>query len=163
MGRRGAACWQKALNVQCAVVVRKTAKAPRCRLSTSYTACCAPLRPSDLRRCFKTCARARARARSLPLLGGVTGGGSSCAVGFSGVIFGLVVVDVAASSGSAPSAPRRSVFGLFTVPAPLYPWLLLVLWQLLMPSASFVGHLSGVLVRLRSARDMLLLLLLLLF
>ena len=33
------------------------------------------------------------------------------------------------------------------VPAKLYPWALLVLWQMLMPGASFLGHLCGVAVR----------------
>jgi hypothetical protein len=35
----------------------------------------------------------------------------------------------------------------FNVPAALYPWALLVFWQLVMPGASFLGHLCGVLVR----------------
>ncbi|KAG2483916.1 hypothetical protein HYH03_017237 [Edaphochlamys debaryana] len=69
------------------------------------------------------------------------GANMSCAVGFSGVIFGLIVVDNAQSN-----AATRSIFGLFTVPAQLYPWALLVFWQLLMPSVSFLGHLAGVLV-----------------
>jgi len=34
----------------------------------------------------------------------------------------------------------------FNVPAAVYPWALLVLWQLIMPGASFLGHLCGVLV-----------------
>ena len=32
------------------------------------------------------------------------------------------------------------------VPAQYYPWALLLLWQLLMPGVSFLGHLAGVLV-----------------
>lgn len=63
---------------------------------------------------------------------------SHCAVGFSGVIFGLIPLDVRASGGA-----QRSIFGLFTVPALYYPWVLLVLWQLLVPQSSFLGHLSG--------------------
>jgi Rhomboid family len=35
---------------------------------------------------------------------------------------------------------------LFSVPAAAYPWALLVFWQLVMPGASFLGHLCGVLV-----------------
>jgi membrane associated rhomboid family serine protease len=61
-----------------------------------------------------------------------------CAVGFSGVIFGLIPLDVRASGGA-----QRSIFGLFNVPAVYYPWLLLVIWQLLVPQSSFLGHLSG--------------------
>lgn len=43
------------------------------------------------------------------------------------------------------TAERRSVFGFFSVPARLYPWAMLVLWQLLVPQASFLGHLCGLL------------------
>lgn len=64
-----------------------------------------------------------------------------CAIGFSGVVFGLIVVD-----NNLTGATQRSIFGLFYVPAPLYPWTLLVIWQLIMPGVSFLGHLCGVLV-----------------
>lgn len=64
-----------------------------------------------------------------------------CAIGFSGVIFGLIVVD-----NSLTGATQRSIFGFFYVPAHLYPWTLLVLWQVIMPGVSFLGHLCGVLV-----------------
>lgn len=64
-----------------------------------------------------------------------------CAIGFSGVVFGLIVVD-----NSLTGATQRSIFGLFYVPAPLYPWTLLVIWQLIMPGVSFLGHLCGLLV-----------------
>lgn len=39
----------------------------------------------------------------------------------------------------------RSIFGLFTVPPRVYPWALLLVFQLLMPGVSFLGHLSGIL------------------
>ena len=65
---------------------------------------------------------------------------ATCAVGLSGVIFGLIVIDNGASG-----AHTRSVLGLFSVPAKFYPWVLLGLWQLLMPGVSFLGHLGGVL------------------
>lgn len=32
------------------------------------------------------------------------------------------------------------------MPAAVYPWALLVFWQLIMPGASFLGHMCGVLV-----------------
>jgi hypothetical protein len=41
-------------------------------------------------------------------------------------------------------AQTRSVLGLFVLPARYYPWVLLVVWQLLMPGVSFLGHLGGV-------------------
>ncbi|EIE25750.1 rhomboid-domain-containing protein, partial [Coccomyxa subellipsoidea C-169] len=65
---------------------------------------------------------------------------ASCAIGLSGAIFGLIVVDNACSG-----AQTRSIFGMFTVSAKWYPWALLVFWQLLMPGVSFLGHLGGVL------------------
>ena len=44
------------------------------------------------------------------------------------------------------SMPTRSVFGLFNVPAKLYPWILLMVLQFMIPNISFMGHLSGILV-----------------
>ncbi|KAK9809019.1 hypothetical protein WJX72_008009 [[Myrmecia] bisecta] len=64
-----------------------------------------------------------------------------CAVGLSGLVFGLIVVDNAQSA-----ATHRSIFGFFQVPAKLYPWALMVFWQLVMPGVSFLGHLCGVLM-----------------
>ena len=64
-----------------------------------------------------------------------------CAIGFSGVVFGLIVID-----NSVSHATSRSIFGLFSVPARVYPWALMVLWQLLLPSVSFLGHLTGIVV-----------------
>ena len=71
------------------------------------------------------------------------GGGllAQCAVGFSGVLFGLLVID-----NNLSGAASRSVFGLLTLPAALFPWALLFLFQFLVPHASFLGHLSGLLV-----------------
>ncbi len=67
---------------------------------------------------------------------------SSCAVGFSGVIFGMIVIE-----GHLSQQATRSVLGLATVPTAAYPFVLLVLWQLLMwNSVSFLGHLCGILV-----------------
>ncbi|GIL85392.1 hypothetical protein Vretimale_10660 [Volvox reticuliferus] len=63
------------------------------------------------------------------------------AMGFSGIIFGLVVWESALSP-----VPFRSIFGLFQVPIAWYPWALLLFCQLLVPEASFVGHLAGLMV-----------------
>lgn len=63
------------------------------------------------------------------------------AVGFSGVLFALAV-----DESSLSPIPSRSVFGLFSVPTRLYPWVLMVLLQVLIPGVSFFGHLAGVLV-----------------
>ncbi|CAG9461937.1 unnamed protein product [Pedinophyceae sp. YPF-701] len=64
----------------------------------------------------------------------------ACSVGFSGIIFGLIVVETAVSG-----AERRSLFGFFTVPAKVYPYALVAFLQLIMPSVSLLGHLSGAL------------------
>jgi len=59
-------------------------------------------------------------------------------VGYSGVIFHLSVLECNLESQS------RNVFGLFQVPSYLYPWVLLVVLQFVMPNLSFAGHLSGI-------------------
>ena len=61
------------------------------------------------------------------------------AVGFSGIIFYLSVLESLLHPGP------RSVFGVFSVPASVYPWVLLLVLQLIMPNLSFLGHLSGIL------------------
>ncbi|GFR39584.1 hypothetical protein Agub_g44, partial [Astrephomene gubernaculifera] len=66
-------------------------------------------------------------------------------------IFGLLVLESApphphgSSSHAAAQQQQRSVFGLFSVPAAAYPWVLLAAMQLLVPQASFAGHLAGLL------------------
>jgi hypothetical protein len=75
--------------------------------------------------------------------GGVTGDGgwaAQSAVGFSGVLFALAVDESALTP-----APTRSVFGLLSVPTRLYPWVLMLVLQLLLPNISFLGHLAGIL------------------
>lgn len=62
-----------------------------------------------------------------------------CSVGFSGVLFALVVVD-----GAHRNLERRSIFGALSLPAPLVPWVLVGLWQLLVPQSSLLAHLGGV-------------------
>lgn len=67
--------------------------------------------------------------------------GVSCSAGLSGVIFAIIVAET-----HHTGVQRRTVYGIFSVPAGLYPWILLVLWQLLLPQISFWSHLSGILV-----------------
>ncbi|OHS97681.1 Clan S-, family S54, Rhomboid-like serine peptidase [Tritrichomonas foetus] len=71
-------------------------------------------------------------------VGGDPSAWHSHAVGFSGVLFALIVVDISLSGGE-----DRSVLGLFLVPSWVYPWVMLLLMSLLVPNASFLGHLSG--------------------
>lgn len=61
------------------------------------------------------------------------------AVGFSGIIFHLSVLESNLHPGP------RSVFGFFSVPSSIYPWVLLVALQIIMPNLSFLGHLAGIL------------------
>ena len=77
------------------------------------------------------------------LLHSLAGFGRSreCAVGLSGVIFSLVVVD----SHLTPTATRL-LFGIVNVSTRWYPLALLAFLQLLLPNASVLGHLAGVLV-----------------
>ena len=72
---------------------------------------------------------------------GMSGYMNECAVGFSGVIFSLVVLDTAFSN-----IRQRDVFGLFVVNAYMYPFALIAIVQMLAPNSSFLGHLSGVVV-----------------
>eukprot|EP00300_Choanocystis_sp_HF-7_P026072 c28649_g1_i1.p1 GENE.c28649_g1_i1~~c28649_g1_i1.p1 ORF type:complete len:327 (-),score=-20.42 c28649_g1_i1:20-1000(-) len=64
-----------------------------------------------------------------------------CGIGFSGIIFGLIVIQTYLSN-----AETQSIFGFFNVPSQFYPWALLIIFQIIMPGVSFIGHLSGMLV-----------------
>ena len=64
-----------------------------------------------------------------------------CPVGFSGVIFALKVI----LAHFTPNAMSR-VMGIFNVPIRYALWLELALISVLVPNASLVGHLSGILV-----------------
>ena len=66
---------------------------------------------------------------------------STCAVGFSGVIFALKVV----TTHIQPYG-MSSLMGFISVPVKLAVWLELVLMSVLFPNVSFVGHLAGILV-----------------
>lgn len=65
---------------------------------------------------------------------------NECAIGFSGVLFSMIVIETSLSG-----VQFRSVFGLFNVPAKWYAWILLVVFQLLMTNVSLLGHLCGIL------------------
>jgi membrane associated rhomboid family serine protease len=63
------------------------------------------------------------------------------ALGFSGILFALIVIDIHLSGGD-----QRSVFGLFLVPSWGYPWVMLVIMSLILPGVSFWGHFAGLAV-----------------
>ncbi|XP_022635027.1 rhomboid-like protein 15 isoform X2 [Vigna radiata var. radiata] len=65
---------------------------------------------------------------------------NECAIGFSGVLFSMIVIETSLSG-----VQSRSVFGLFNVPAKWYAFFLLVVFQLLMQNVSLLGHLCGIL------------------
>ncbi|CAM0875667.1 unnamed protein product [Alopecurus aequalis] len=63
-----------------------------------------------------------------------------CSIGYSGVIFSMIVIETSLSG-----VQYRSIFGLFNVPAKWYAWILLILFQFLASNVSLLGHLSGIL------------------
>lgn len=67
----------------------------------------------------------------------------TCAAGFSGVIFALKVL----TTYELPQGISM-VMGIFPVPMRYACWAELILIQLIVPSASFTGHLAGILVGL---------------
>lgn len=66
---------------------------------------------------------------------------NECAIGLSGVLFALLVVNVEVSPGTTVN-----VFGLFSMPKKWYPWALAAVLQLLSPGLSLFGHLSGIIL-----------------
>ncbi|XP_041482806.1 rhomboid-related protein 4-like isoform X2 [Lytechinus variegatus] len=65
----------------------------------------------------------------------------SCAAGFSGVLFALKVL----TTYYTPVQNQR-IMGMFSVPSRWACWVELILIQLIVPRASFTGHLAGILV-----------------
>ncbi|XP_050230019.1 rhomboid-like protein 15 isoform X2 [Mercurialis annua] len=65
---------------------------------------------------------------------------NECAIGFSGILFSMIVIETSLSG-----VQSRSVFGLFNVPAKWYAFILLVVFQVLMTNVSLLGHLCGIL------------------
>lgn len=64
----------------------------------------------------------------------------ACSAGFSGIIFALLVED-----NHLRGIQYRSLYGWTNLPSAAFPWILLVLWQLLLPHISLFGHLGGLL------------------
>eukprot|EP00823_Brevimastigomonas_motovehiculus_P001342 TRINITY_DN11869_c0_g1_i1.p1 TRINITY_DN11869_c0_g1~~TRINITY_DN11869_c0_g1_i1.p1 ORF type:complete len:412 (+),score=40.38 TRINITY_DN11869_c0_g1_i1:60-1295(+) len=63
-------------------------------------------------------------------------------LGFSGVLFGFICIECALD----PPELQRSVFGFCRVPSWLYPWMLLIVLQIIFPGVSFMGHLAGIVI-----------------
>ncbi|CAL1527315.1 unnamed protein product [Lymnaea stagnalis] len=68
---------------------------------------------------------------------------TSCAVGFSGVLFALKVI---VTEASPPGV--QYLLGSIPIPSKYFYWVELIAIQLVAPNASFVGHLAGILVGL---------------
>lgn len=66
---------------------------------------------------------------------------NQCTIGLSSVLFSFLVL-----RSHLHQSHNMSLFGFVSVPAQWYPWVLLVLFQFLMPEVSFLGHLTGILV-----------------
>lgn len=60
------------------------------------------------------------------------------AVGYSGVLFAYAALESYHTTTSS-----RSFYGCFDVPSKVYPWLLLVAIQVVLPNISLIGHLAG--------------------
>lgn len=65
-----------------------------------------------------------------------------CAIGFSAVLFAMKTI----MTRSSPNEPQQLLN--ISVPAVYAPWIELVIIHLMVPNASFKGHLSGILVGL---------------
>ena len=63
------------------------------------------------------------------------------ALGLSGTTFHLLVIQCHLKASSS-----QSLYGLFQVSSKVYPWVLLVATQIIIPYASFEFHLSGILI-----------------
>uniref|UniRef100_A0A0R3RRX7 Rhomboid domain-containing protein n=1 Tax=Elaeophora elaphi TaxID=1147741 RepID=A0A0R3RRX7_9BILA len=72
---------------------------------------------------------------------------NQCAIGFSGVIFALKVLHTTYFPYS-----DYNLFGWLPVPSQFACWAELFLLQMLTPNASFIGHLSGIIVGLAYIR-----------
>jgi len=68
-----------------------------------------------------------------------------CAIGFSGVLFALKVICGRVLNDDAQS---HYLFGIVPIPGRYACWTELLLIQVLVPNASFVGHLAGILTGL---------------
>jgi membrane associated rhomboid family serine protease len=73
----------------------------------------------------------------------------TCAVGYSGVLFAILVIETELT----PNEDRSCC--CLPIPARLYPWFLLVFIQAVIPGVSMMGHLTGICVGIMYARGVL--------
>lgn len=64
---------------------------------------------------------------------------SSCTVGISGVLFSVIVIE------SLQNETIKQFYGV-DIPSKYNHWILLIVCQIIWPRASFLGHLSGIIV-----------------
>eukprot|EP00871_Galdieria_phlegrea_P004460 jgi/Galph1/5014/GphlegSOOS_G3672.1 len=63
----------------------------------------------------------------------------SCVIGLSGLVFSLFVIDCLQIS-----VRTIQIFDRFTIKSLWLPWIVLLVIQVLIPNASFIGHLCGI-------------------
>lgn len=69
---------------------------------------------------------------------------SSCTAGISGVLFTLMVVEARLSQQASPSSTQKAfLLGIVPLSPHALPWVSLLVFQLIIPNASFLGHLTG--------------------
>lgn len=66
---------------------------------------------------------------------------NECAVGLSGLLFSVIVVNIQQSGVSSVS-----FFGFFNISSRWYPWVLAAILQLFAPNLSLLGHTSGIIM-----------------
>ena len=67
----------------------------------------------------------------------------SSGVGYSGILFTYALIESFHTTETS-----RSIFGMFSVPSRMYPFILLIILQIVIPNISFLGHGAGILVGL---------------
>lgn len=82
----------------------------------------------------------------LVLIGTQGGVSRHCVAGLSGVLFALLVLisgPVPLNMDGVRNAEKVSLYGVVGVPKFAVPWILLALIQIVLPQASLLGHLCG--------------------
>ena len=71
---------------------------------------------------------------------------TKCAVGYSNILFGLMILKIWIKTDS--DHPYQTFRRVLKVHKMFVPWLLMILIQIMIPQASFIGHLTGILAAL---------------
>ena len=74
----------------------------------------------------------------------------SSSIGYSGTLFAYATLETFLPN----QALTRNLFGMIEIPSKMYPWILLLVLQLLVPNVSFFGHLTGILCGVMHAKGL---------